>query len=77
MFLVDSCDVFVSKLFGARIKDLGDLRHLARRLDKKKIESRLLSSAGGLRANAELAKDAETNWYVLYGEPLPTAGPPA
>ncbi len=75
VFLVDSCDVFVSKLFGARKKDLGDLRHLAHRLDKKKIESRVISSTGGLRANAELAKDAEHNWYVLYGEHLPPSPP--
>jgi uncharacterized nucleotidyltransferase DUF6036 len=71
VFLVDSVDVFVSKLFSARMKDLGDLRHLARRLDKRKIESRIISCARGLRENAQLAKNAETNWYVLYGEPLP------
>jgi hypothetical protein len=74
VFLVDSADVFVGKLFSDRIKDRGDLLHLARRLDKSKIESRLISSAGALRSSFQLAKYAEHNWYVLYGEPLPTGG---
>jgi len=75
VFLVDSTDVFIGKLFSARMKDLSDLRHLARRLDKQRITSRLISSAADLRANPQFEKSAETNWYVLYGEPLPLAPP--
>lgn len=75
VYLVDSADVFVSKLFSNRAKDRGDLLHLSRRLDKTKIESRLNASAAPLRSNEQLTKNAEHNWYVLYGEPLPPSTP--
>ena len=75
VFLVDSTDVFVGKLFSNRIKDRGDLLHLSRRMDNAKIAARLISSAAPLRSNEQLEKYAEHNWYVLYGEPLPPPKP--
>ncbi len=71
VFLIDTCDIFIGKLFSARLKDRDDLRHLIRRLDKARIESRLRSTASSLRAIPLLAKNAEENWYILYGEQLP------
>ena len=69
--LVDTCDIFVGKLFSARTKDQDDLRILARQLDKPKIAQRLLDSAGGLAADSTRKSHATRNWYVLFGEALP------
>jgi hypothetical protein len=71
VLLVDPCDVFVSKLFSARVKDRDDLHVLAGRLDKASIEERVRQSAGPLLAEPELARHATDNWYVLYGQTLP------
>ena len=69
--LVDSYDIFVGKLFSARIKDRDDLRMLARQLDKSRIQSRVRESASALSADSKLAANAATNWYIIYGEALP------
>jgi hypothetical protein len=71
VFLIDPLDIFVGKLFGARTKDLSDLRALLPQLDKAKIAERLQSSGGALLQEAKLAEDARKNWYVLFGEALP------
>ena len=70
--LVDAHDVFVSKLFSARSKDLDDLRVLAPRLDKATLSRRLKKSASSLLAVPDLRENADKNWYILYGESLPT-----
>lgn len=72
VYLVDVYDVFVSKLFSKRTKDLDDLRALAPQLDKADIVNRLRVHGGRLRADASLCPHAEKNWYVLFGEPLPS-----
>jgi len=69
--LVDSKDIFVGKLFSKREKDRDDLRVLATQLDKSAITRLLLDCGQSLRGEPELEKQAEKNWYVLYGEPLP------
>lgn len=69
VFLVDPIDIFSSKLFSARDKDLGDLRVLARELDKETARRRALS-AEGLMANSTLAQQAAKNWYIVFGEEL-------
>jgi hypothetical protein len=69
--LVDTLDIFLSKLFSPREKDLDDLRVLKGQLDKGRVAERLLDSAAALFAEPELRKHAEGNWYVLYGEALP------
>ncbi len=74
VFLVDSVDIAVGKVFSRRDKDLDDVRTLRRVLDWPTIVDRLRSSAGPLRADARSLEAAERNWYVLTGDPLP---PPA
>jgi len=69
--LLDPYDVFLSKLFSQRTKDLDDLRYLVPQLDKSLIVRRLRDTTQSLRAEPLLAAGAETNWYVLFGEPLP------
>jgi hypothetical protein len=70
--LVDVYDVFLSKLFSIRDKDLQDLRLLRPTLDKDTLIRRLLDTTRSLLVNDELRKRAEQNWYILYGEPLPS-----
>lgn len=72
VFLVDPIDIFVGKLFSNRTKDLDDLRVLAPQLDAMLITDRLRSSAGRLYADAKLWASAERNWYVVFGDELPT-----
>jgi hypothetical protein len=69
--LVDVYDVFLGKLFSARSKDLDDLRVLLPSLDRQTIEWRLHESCGGLLAEASLKQQAERNWFILVGQPLP------
>jgi hypothetical protein len=70
--LVDAYDVFLSKLFSARIKDRDDLRMLAPQLDKGTIIRRLRDTTQGLLATPGLREQAEQNRYIIYGESLPT-----
>jgi hypothetical protein len=75
VYLVDAYDVFLSKLFSARTKDRDDLRILAPQLDKETIMRRFRDTAQDLLAVPDLREKAEQNWYILYGEPLPTPKP--
>jgi hypothetical protein len=69
--LVDVGDVFLSKLFSARTKDRDDLRLLLPGLDRAEIVRRLHDHCGALLAEPILRRQAEENWYILTGEPLP------
>lgn len=69
--LVDPVDIFTGKLFSRREKDLDDLRALAPRLDRARIEERVRSSAAGLMAEPGLRQNAARNWRVVYGGELP------
>ena len=69
--LVDVYDVFLSKLFSARLKDRDDLRMLAPQLDKTIIAHRVRDMAQDLLAAPGLRENAAQNWYILYGEPFP------
>lgn len=71
--LVDVYDVCVSKLMSPREKDLDDLRQLADRLDRSALERRVIESAGAHLADAKLAAVAQRNWYILFGQELPSA----
>lgn len=71
VYLVDAYDIFVGKLFSVREKDRDDLRALAPHLDRKIITRRFLETTTRLQADATLKKQAETNWYILFGETLP------
>jgi hypothetical protein len=72
VYLVDVYDVFLSKLFSAREKDRDDLRVVAPQLDKETLIRKLKDTAASLRADDRLRQQAEQNWYILYGAPLPS-----
>jgi hypothetical protein len=72
VYLVDAYDVFLSKLFSSREKDLDDMRVLARQLDKAILARRLLETTQSALAAPDLHQRAVNNWYILYGEPLPS-----
>jgi hypothetical protein len=70
--LVDVYDVFLSKLTSIRTKDCDDLRVVLPQLDKETLVRRLRETMTSALAEAEQRRRAERNWYVLYGEALPT-----
>jgi hypothetical protein len=69
--LVDSGDIFLSKVFSAREKDLDDLRALAPQIDNQMLTQRLLVSAVSLANEPALRQNAEKNWFIVFGKPLP------
>jgi uncharacterized nucleotidyltransferase DUF6036 len=69
--LIDLYDLFLSKLFSARDKDLADLRQLWPAADRQALAERLQDGCTGLLAEPSLRRNAERNWYVLTGEALP------
>jgi hypothetical protein len=71
VLIVDPVDLFVGKLFSARIKDRDDLRAMARHLDRGQIEARFRDCAAALIAEPRLASFASQNWYIVYGDALP------
>jgi hypothetical protein len=72
VYAVDVYDVFLSKLCSSREKDLDDLRTVAPQLSKETLVRRLKETAAGLLSQPDLRPKAEHNWYVLYGESLPS-----
>lgn len=71
VYLVDAHDVFLSKLFSKRTKDLDDLRFVSRHLDKAVLARKLTENCSALLSEQDLRQYAEKNWYIVYGEPLP------
>jgi hypothetical protein len=72
VYLVDVYDIFLSKLFSSRTKDLDDLRALKPQLDKDTLIRRLHDTTASMLADEPLRKRAGQNWYILYGEASPT-----
>ncbi len=72
VFLVDPYDVFLSKLFGGREKDRDDLRQVAPRLDRETLVRRLGETTTALQTDEALKQRAEQNWYIIFGEALPS-----
>jgi hypothetical protein len=70
--VVDMHDLFLSKLFSPRDKDLDDLRMLWPKADRDVLERRLKESCAGFLVEPHLRGHAERNWYVLTGESLPS-----
>lgn len=70
--LVDVYDVFLSKVFSARIKDMGDLKVLAPQLDREILVAKLRDSCSDFLAIPRLRELAEKNWHILFGEELPS-----
>ncbi len=71
VYLVDVYDIFLSKLFSARDKDLDDLRMLVPHLDKEVLTDRFRRTTASMLASPDLGKRAVDNWYILFGEALP------
>jgi hypothetical protein len=69
--LVDTYDIAASKLMSPRTKDRDDLRALVAHLDKQCFTDRIQTSCAALLNEPDVRKNAELNWYVLYGEQLP------
>jgi hypothetical protein len=70
VYLVDVHDVFLSKLFSNRDKDLDDMRLLTPQLDKATLVQRLQATTASLLAEEALRRRAEQNWHILFGAAL-------
>lgn len=69
--LVEVVDVFLSKLFSARIKDMADLKVLLPQIEKETLVSRFLGTCKAFLSAPRLKEIAEQNWKILFGEELP------
>jgi hypothetical protein len=72
VYTVDVYDVFLGKLFSNRAKDLDDLRAMTSRLDKDQLTKQLQATTAALMQDAGRKETAERNWYILFGERLPS-----
>jgi hypothetical protein len=71
VYLLDVYDVFLSKLFSERVKDIQDLTVLIRKIDKETVKARLQTDCASFLTDSGLKQMAVNNWKVLYGEDLP------
>ena len=69
--LVDVYDVFLSKLFSVRFKDMGDLKLLAPQLEKDTLVHRFRETCQDFLTAPRLQEIASQNWKILFGEDLP------
>lgn len=72
VYLVDVYDVFLSKLFSARIKDLGDLRLLVPQIEKDILRERFMNTCASFLVVPRLKELATGNWQILFKEDLPS-----
>jgi hypothetical protein len=71
-YLVDVYDVVLSKLFSGRPKDRDDLRVVLPQLNKETLIRKLKETTQSMLASDHMRQLAEQNWYILYGESLPS-----
>jgi Nucleotidyltransferase of unknown function (DUF6036) len=71
VFLLDVYDVFLSKLFSSRLKDMEDMRVVAPQLEKDVLIEKLKRHAQAFLSAPRLLQIAQSNWKILYGEELP------
>jgi hypothetical protein len=69
--LVDVYDVFLSKLFSARMKDMGDLKVLLPQLNNDILVDRFRTTCMDFLTAPGLQEIAKKNWHILFGEDLP------
>jgi hypothetical protein len=69
--LVDVYDVFLSKFFSVRMKDMADMTVLLPQLDKAILVRRYLDTCQAFLTAPRLKEIAEKNWRILFGEDLP------
>jgi Nucleotidyltransferase of unknown function (DUF6036) len=72
VFLIDPCDIFLGKLFSNREKDRDDLRAMYRQFEKPELIHRLQATTASLRREPSPREAAEKNWYILFGDLLPS-----
>ncbi len=70
MYLVDACDVFVSKLSRSKEKHKDDLRVMAQRLDEIAARKRLLTDGKAFLADPVERARIEANWSFVFRKPL-------
>jgi len=69
-YLVDSIDIFVSKLSSKQEKHKQDLRVLAKKLDHDKAKQRLLDDGRVFLDDPSLRSQIEENWQFIYQKSL-------
>jgi hypothetical protein len=69
-YLVDPCDIFVSKLSSKQKKHKLDLRVMAQKIDAQVARLRLLSDGKAILQDPLLRPQIEENWRFIYQEPL-------
>jgi hypothetical protein len=70
VYLVDTYDIFVSKLSSKKEKHQEDLRVLAQKLDKAIAKQRLLADGRAFLDDSRQRPRIEANWLFIYQEPL-------
>ena len=70
--LVDKHDVFLSKLFSARVKDHIDLDLIVGSVDKEMLVDLLKRCCDGFLSDERLKQLATDNWRSLFKEDLPS-----
>ena len=68
--LVDAHDIFLSKLFSKRSKDMVDMEIILPQLDRLIVLDRLKTDCVSLLSNETYRDQATNNWYILTGERL-------
>lgn len=69
--IVDAKDIFVSKLYSRRAKDLDDLRAVSGQMDLAALTRHLLTYGTDFYADPGFREIARVNWNFLYQQPLP------
>ena len=64
--------ISAGKLFSKRDKDLDDLQLIEAKLDKEQLTKQLLANAAAFLKEPALKEMAQKNWYILFGENLPS-----
>lgn len=72
VLVVDAYDVVVGKLFSNREKDRDDLRAVTPQLDRDTLVRRVRETTASFRADPKLLAAAQKNWFVVFGEHLPS-----
>ena len=75
IYLVDTYDIFVSKLSSKQQKHKDDLRVLAAKLDKEIARRRLFDAGRVFLDDPRQRLQIEANWQFIYQEPLGPTGP--
>lgn len=68
--LVDALDIIAGKVCSARPKDLDDFRVLSVNLNKEELRQRVLQGSSSLISSDQIRRQANTNWYIVYGDDL-------